>query len=89
MNPASIPVDLRNPGQVFACLGLMEMTEVLNGPCMMRFNYSSNETLCRFELDTSEDCIEKAVRFLARCKVVAIAPPRTRYMSTSLRHLEA
>ena len=76
MNPASIPVDLRNPGQVFACLGLMEMTEVLNGPCMMRFNYSSNETLCRFELDTSEDCIEKAVRFLARCKVVAIAPPR-------------
>jgi CRISPR-associated protein Csb3 len=77
MNPASIPVDLRNPGQVFACLGLMEMTEVLNGPCMMRFNYSSNETLCRFELDTSEDCIEKAVRFLARCKVVAIAPPRT------------
>ena len=74
MNPASIPVDLRNPGQVFACLGLMEMTEVLSGPCMARFNYSSNEPECRFELDASENCIEKAVRFLARCKVIAIAP---------------
>lgn len=74
MNPASIPVDLRNPGQVFACLGLTEMTEVLSGPCMTRFNYSSNETECRFELDASENCIEKAVRFLARCKVIAIAP---------------
>jgi CRISPR-associated protein Csb3 len=34
MSPASIPVDLRNPGQVFACLGLMEMTEILSGSCM-------------------------------------------------------
>lgn len=77
MNPASIPVDLRNPGQVFACLGLMEMTEILNGPCMIRFNYQANETECHFELDASTDCIDRAVRFLARCKVVAITASRS------------
>ena len=75
MNPASIPVDLANPGQVFACLGLMEMTEVLSGPCLTRFNYQGNEPECDFELDAPKDCIDKAVRFLARCKVIALVPP--------------
>ena len=32
MAEASIPVDLFNPGQVFACLGIMELAdEVLGG----------------------------------------------------------
>jgi CRISPR-associated protein Csx14 len=52
----------------------MEMTEILCGPCMVRFHYENRETECRFELNAAEDCIEKAIRFLARCKVVAIAP---------------
>ena len=29
MATSTIPVDLRNPGQVFACLGLMETAEAL------------------------------------------------------------
>lgn len=74
MSNTSVPVDLLNPGQVFACLGLMEMTEILHGPCRVRFNYTSDETECRFELDAPDDCIRKSVRFLASCKVVAIAP---------------
>jgi len=31
MAEASIPVDLFNPGQVFACLGFLETTDVLLG----------------------------------------------------------
>ncbi len=37
MAEATIPVDLRNPGQVFACLGLMEAAEVLLGPAEGRY----------------------------------------------------
>lgn len=32
MGQAIIPVDLRNPGQVFACLGFLEAADVLCGP---------------------------------------------------------
>ena len=31
MAESTIPVDLRNPGQVFACLGLLEAADVLLG----------------------------------------------------------
>jgi CRISPR-associated protein Csx14 len=91
MTPASIPVDLRNPGQVFACLGLMEMTEILSGPCMVRFSYANNETECRFELDAPEGCIKKAIRFLARCEIIAIAPrpePGGKSLSTAKWQVE-
>ena len=76
MSSASVPVDLRNPGQVFACLGLMEVTEILSGPCMVRFDYENGVTECRFEIGAPPECIENAIRFLARCEVVAIAPPQ-------------
>ena len=40
MASSIIPVDLRNPGQVFACLGLMEATEILLGqPCEGAFDF--------------------------------------------------
>lgn len=32
MGKATIPVDLLNPGQVFACLGFLEAAETLCGP---------------------------------------------------------
>lgn len=39
MAEAMIPVDLRNPGQIFACLGFMEAAEILCGPCEGGFDY--------------------------------------------------
>jgi CRISPR-associated protein Csx14 len=76
MAQASIPVDLRNPGQVFACLGLMETTEVLTGYSEGRFAYTDRETHTRFELASRGDDnpVEAVLRFLAGCEVVAIAP---------------
>ena len=44
MAEASIPIDLTNPGQVFACLGFVESAEVLLGEarggfdCQTAFN---------------------------------------------------
>ena len=40
MTTASVPVDLFNPGQVFACLGLMELSELLCGDSAGGFDWS-------------------------------------------------
>ena len=76
MAQGSVPVDLRNPGQVFACLGLMEATEVLTGPCEGRFAYDGSSTDARFELAVPGEGnpVETVVQFLVHCEVVAVAP---------------
>jgi CRISPR-associated protein Csx14 len=77
MAQASVPVDLRNPGQVFACLGLMEATEILTGPCKGRYAYEDGRTDALFELAAPGDGnpVEKVVEFLTQSEAVAIAPP--------------
>ncbi len=40
MSAPSIPVDLRNPGQVFACLGFLEAADVLLGDAEGGFDWS-------------------------------------------------
>ena len=50
MAEATFPVDLRNPGQVFACLGLMEAAEILCGPCEGVFDYGGFEIETTFTL---------------------------------------
>lgn len=76
MAAASIPVDLRNPGQVFACLGFMEAAEILCGPCTGRFDYRDSEIQTTFTLraEGSENPVAATVRFLARAQVRAIIP---------------
>ncbi|MGH7084431.1 MAG: type I-G CRISPR-associated protein Cas8g2, partial [Acetobacteraceae bacterium] len=76
MSEAVIPVDLLNPGQVFACLGLMEATEILCGPCEGGFLYRASETEARFRLSTRDeaDPVCRAVDFLTRAEARAYAP---------------
>ncbi len=52
MARASIPVDLLNPGQVFACLGLLEAADVLLGDAEGGFDWT-DETDARFEIRAS------------------------------------
>ena len=40
MAKSKIPVDLFNPGQVFACLGFMELTDVRRGDAEAGFDWS-------------------------------------------------
>jgi CRISPR-associated protein Csb3 len=49
MAEASIPVNLFNPGQVFACLGFLEAADVLLGDAVGGFDWS-NEADVRFRL---------------------------------------
>ena len=76
MAEASIPVDLLNPGQVFACLGFMEAAEVLCGPCEGRFAYGGSESRVSFVLRVNggEDPVQKVLKFLAEAEVKEVAP---------------
>ena len=76
MATATIPVDLRNPGQVFACLGLMEAAEILIGPATGGFAWMGSETDATFTLSTDgpDDPMRTVLAFLARAEVRALAP---------------
>ena len=65
MAEATIPVDLLNPGQVFACLGFLEAADVLLGNARGGFDWT-DESNIRFRLDTNEDenAFEAVLSFL-------------------------
>jgi CRISPR-associated protein Csx14 len=74
MVEASIPVDLTNPGQVFACLGFLEAAEVLMGDAQGGFDWS-DETSPQFFLSASgnDNPFERVLGFLAKAEVRAYA----------------
>lgn len=76
MADAIIPVDLCNPGQVFACLGLMEAAEILIGPAEGAYQWSGRETRVTFCLavDGPADPVLEVLRFLSKAEVKALAP---------------
>lgn len=74
MAEAIVPVDLFNPGQVLACLGLMETAEILIGGVAATFDWSSAQALFRLHADGDRDPVAEVLAFLARAEVVALAP---------------
>jgi len=75
MAEASIPVNLFNPGQVFACLGFLEAADVLLGDAEGGFDWS-DEADVRFRLGAAGDENPFAVvlKFLAEAEVCRCAP---------------
>lgn len=75
MTEASIPVDLFNPGQVFACLGFLEAADVLLGDAQGGFDWS-NEADARFVVRAAgeENPFAVVLEFLAHAKVYPYAP---------------
>ncbi|MCL2722920.1 MAG: hypothetical protein FWD69_00645 [Polyangiaceae bacterium] len=71
---ASIPVDLKNPGQVFACLGFLEAADVLLGGAEAYFEW--NESPGRFVLaaDGDKNPFEVVLAFLANARIVELTP---------------
>lgn len=78
MARASIPVDLFNPGQVFAALGFLELADFLHGEAEGGFDWTRGDGT-RFEVRSSgdENPFATVLRFLAKCDIVAttIASP--------------
>jgi CRISPR-associated protein Csb3 len=75
MAEADIPVDLFNPGQVFACLGFLEAAEILLGDAEGGFDWS-DEANVRFRLRAAgdENPIAAVLTFLTETTVNALAP---------------
>lgn len=75
MAEASIPVDLFNPGQVFACLGFMEAVDVLLGDAEGGFDWSDRANV-RFSLRAAGDVNPFAVvmEFLSEAQIRRLAP---------------
>ena len=71
MAEASIPVDLFNPGQVFACIGFAEAADELLGGAEGCFDWSTRDQV-RFWLraSTDENPIEGVLRFLSEATVM-------------------
>jgi len=76
MAKASIPVDLLNPGQVFACLGFMEAAELLCGPTEGRFGYENAQPIAHFcmSVEGTENPVLEILSFLTRAQAEAVAP---------------
>lgn len=75
MGEASIPVDLFNPGQVFACIGFAETAAMLLGEAEGCFDWSTRDAV-RFHLRAPGNAnpIERVLRFLSTASVTAEAP---------------
>ncbi len=71
----SIPVDLLNPGQVFACLGFVEAAEVLCGEAYGAFDWEDPEDV-RFRIRAAGDQapVMTVLKFLDEASVRSIAP---------------
>ena len=82
MAEASIPVDLTNPGQVFACLGFLEAADLLLGEAQGGYDWRDPANV-RFRLAArgEEDPVVGVLRFLDEATVTtrapAPSPPRT------------
>ena len=77
MAESSIPVDLLNPGQVFACLGLLEFAGKLLGDAQGAFDWSNGSDI-RFRVRASGDkCpVSSAIEFFRGTTVSSISPSR-------------
>ena len=78
MATASIPVDLANPGQVFACLGFLELADLMLGHAKGGFEWqSSNAAQFHLAASGNEDPIARAMVFLEEATVHSLAPPNS------------
>lgn len=76
MAEACIPVDLANPGQVFACLGFMELCNALKlQEIRGGFDWSDPaETVFCLKVQGDTNPVEACLHFLAEAEVVVLAP---------------
>ena len=82
MAEASIPVDLFNPRQVFACLGFLEAADVLAGEAAGGFDWSNGaETRFHLRAASEGNPFGVVLDFLRHAEVRSLAP-RGRGLST-------
>lgn len=76
MAESRVPVNLLNPGHVFACLGLMEATEVLIGACEGAFEaeHAANDAIFFLSVPGEVAPAPAVLSFLKGAEILALAP---------------
>lgn len=74
MAESKIPVDLFNPGQVFACLGFMELADVLLGDAEAGFDWSEKQAKFCLSADGEKNPFEAVLDFLANANIERVTP---------------
>jgi CRISPR-associated protein Csx14 len=71
---ASIPVDLKSPGQVLACMGFLEAAEVLLEGVEAHFDWSETQATFVLRADGDKNPFEVVLEFLAKARVIELTP---------------
>lgn len=71
---ASIPVDLKSPGQVLACMGFLEAAEVLLGGAEAHFDWSEAQARFVLRADGDKNPFEVVLGFLSKAKISELMP---------------
>lgn len=79
MAEATIPVDLFNPGQVFACIGFVEAADVLLGEAAGAFDWSNpRDVRFRIRAAGDESPVRAVLQFLKRAEIFGEVVPNSR-----------
>lgn len=79
MAESAIPIDLLNPGHVFACLGIMEAADLLLGGAAGAFDWhDGRETTFRVAATGADPPVERVMQFLEEAKVVTRVPAQSK-----------
>jgi CRISPR-associated protein Csb3 len=75
MAQASIPVDLFNPGQVFACMGFLEAADVLLGHAEGSFEWTNEAEACfKLRAGGTESPMDAVLEFLIEAQRERLVP---------------
>lgn len=74
MADATIPVDLFNPGQVFACLGIVEAADVLIGDAAGVFDWDTSGAHFKASAHGTEDPLQRVLDFIDEAEVTTRVP---------------
>ena len=78
MADATIPVDLFNPGQVFACLGIVEAADILLGDAAGVFGWNGSDTF-HVSAHGSENPVQRVLRFIDEAEVKTRVPAGSKH----------
>lgn len=73
---ASIPVDLKSPGQVLACMGFLEAAEVLLGGVEAYFDWSAAQATFVLRVDGDKNPFAVVLEFLSNAEISELTPIR-------------
>lgn len=70
----SIPVDIKSPGQVLACMGFLEAAEVLLGGVEAHFDWSEAQATFMLRADGDKNPFVIVLEFLSKAKISELTP---------------